>query len=170
MKKLIVILLCLNFNAYANKRLAYKPQDFVLPQDVEKMSQQSGRIYYSPTSKTKALIPIHMWGEINQGGLHYLPTDTTLIRGLSLAGGPSGTAELAEVKVTRQQKDGSFETYEFDLKDGEGIDSHKFILKPGDSVFVPQDRFDTNRAYYTSLIGVVATILSSILIYEQVAD
>ena len=41
-------------------------------------------------------------------------------------------------------------------------------LRPGDMVFVEKDYWYENRAYYTSLVGVVATILSSILLYRQV--
>ncbi len=142
--------------------------NFVLPKDIKEPPQNPGAIFYSPTSKNKPLMPVNFWGEVKNSGLHYIPTDSNLIKGLSLAGGPLGSSDLSEVKVTRTQNDGKLETYNFSLNKGGETKSFQFELRPGDTVFIPKDTFESNRAYYTSLFGVFATILSSVLLYREV--
>lgn len=142
-------------------------RDLALPSEFEGIKKESGAVYYSGTSKGKALIPVNVWGEVNKAGLHYLPIDTDLVLGLSLAGGPKSTAELSKIKVTRNTKDQITE-YKFDLSEGGTPEAYKLKLEPGDTVFIEREYFYENRAYYTSIVGVVATILSSILLYRQV--
>ncbi len=141
---------------------------FVLPKDIKEPPQNPGAIFYSPTSKNKPLMPVNFWGEVKNSGLHYIPTDSNLIKGLSLAGGPLGSSDLSEVKVTRTKNDGKLESYNFSLDKGGEAKSFQFELRPGDTVFIPKDTFESNRAYYTSLFGVFATILSSVLLYREV--
>lgn len=143
--------------------------DLVLPNEVKDVRQEPGAVFYSKSTKNKVLIPANFWGEITQSGLHFIPEGTTLIKGLSLAGGPTGTANLDEVTLSRSDN-GKTETFHFDLEGGGTQDAHMFMLRPGDVVHVPRERFYENRAWYTSLFGVVATVLSTILLYEQVKD
>lgn len=145
-----------------------KLDSFVLPKDIKEPPQNPGAIFYSPTSKNKPLMPINFWGEVKNSGLHYIPTDSNLIKGLSLAGGPLGSSDLSEVKVSRTNGEGKLETYNFSLDKGGEAKSFQFELRPGDTVFVPKDTFESSRAYYTSLFGVFATILSSVLLYREV--
>lgn len=144
-------------------------QDLALPSEVKDLNKATGAVYYSTTNKNKPLMPVHMWGEVNRSGLHYIPVDTKLVKGLSFAGGGSGSADLEEVTVTRIEN-GKAIKKEFDLSGGGTIDAHDFILKPGDTVFIANDRFYVNRAYYTSLAGVVVAILSSIILYKRIED
>ena len=170
-KKIVVILICVHLPSLSFAQTQkINLQDVVLPKDIGVIPPKSGNIFYSPTDKTKALIPVNMWGEITASGLHYIPTNTSLVKGLSLAGGPRGTANLSDVRVTRKLTDGTLKIYEFDMDRGGELSSHDFALQPGDAIFIPQNRFEANRAYYTSLIGVVATILTSILLYRKVSE
>ena len=66
------------------------------------------------------------------------------------------------------QDDGKISNSFFNLEKGGSNEAALRKLKPGDMVFVEKDYWYENRAYYTSLIGVVATLLSSILLYRQV--
>ena len=75
--------------------------ELILPTEVEKLPKKSGSIYYSKSVKNKVLIPTNFWGEVNTSGLHFVPQGTSLINGLSLAGGPSGSADISTVQVTR---------------------------------------------------------------------
>ncbi len=144
-------------------------QDLALPSDVKDLGKTTGAVFYSSTNKNKPLMPVHMWGEVNRSGLHYIPVDTKLVKGLSFAGGGTGSADLEEVTVTRIM-DGKVQRKEFDLTSGGSLEAHDYVLKPGDTVFVSNDRFYTNRAYYTSLVGVVVGILSSVLLYQRIQD
>jgi hypothetical protein len=142
-------------------------KELALPSEVEGMTKSIGSIYYSPHIKGKVLMPVHIWGSVGRPGLHFIPVGTNLIKGLSLAGGPSTSAKLSNITISKELE-GNIERKEFNLTDGGNIDAFKYSLKPGDTVFVEKDNFTADRAYYTSLIGVVATILSSILIFRQV--
>ncbi len=147
----------------------YNIRELALPSEVGNISKKAGAIYYSPSVKGKVLIPVHFWGQIKNTGLHFVPVDTNLINGLSLAGGPSALAEFDEVYVTTKRS-GKREKLTFDISEGGAIDIEDFKLQPGDTVFVPQDNFYRDRSYYTSLTGVVVTVLSSILLYRQVRN
>ncbi len=143
--------------------------ELVLPTEVEKLPRKSGSIYYSKSVKNKVLIPTNFWGEVNTSGLHFVPQGTSLINGLSLAGGPTGSADISTVQVTRNSK-GKFRTLRFDLQGGGDEDAHTFPLRPGDVIFVKKDHFYEDRTYYTTLISVATTILTGILLYRQVED
>ncbi len=145
----------------------YNIRELALPSEVDKISKQSGSIYYSPSVKGKVLIPVHFWGSITKTGLHFVPLDTNLINGISLAGGPNSNADLDDVRIT-SNRDGKRESFQFDLNEGGELALEDFKLRPGDTVFIKKDTFTESRGYYTSLIGVVATILSSILVYREV--
>lgn len=141
--------------------------ELVLPTEVDKVPKKSGSIYFSKSVKNKVLIPTNFWGEVNSSGLHFIPQGTSLIKGLSLAGGPTGDADISSIQVTRNSSK-KFKVMTFDLHGGGDKDAHQFSLKPGDVIFVKKERFYENRAYYTSLISVGVTILSGILLYNQV--
>ena len=118
-KKLItwLILFTLSSTALAEGRISLN--DLALPSEVKNLKKFPGSIYYSPTSKGKPLVPVHFWGEIKKSGLHYIPVDTPLISGISLAGGLTSSADLEEVKITRH--------------DGKDLVSEKFDLSSGGS-------------------------------------
>jgi len=142
-------------------------QEFALPSDVKDLAKQTGSIYYNNSIKNKVLIPTHIWGEVFKPGMHFIPTDTSLIKGLSMAGGPNGQAKLDEVIVTRQLTNGEIKKFEFDLTSGGKENIHQFKLESGDSVFVTKDQFLENRTYYTSLISVVLSIITTAIVVKN---
>lgn len=142
-------------------------KDLALPSEVENIKKEGGAIYYSPASKGRVLIPVNFWGEISKSGLHYVPVETDLIKGLSLAGGPKSSGKLENIKLTR--KDGEeLKEFKFDLSEGGTADAYAMKLEPGDTVFVDKSYFYENRAYYTSLIGLALTIVSTIFLTREV--
>lgn len=151
------------------KEVQYNINQLALPSDVESIKKSAGAIYYSPSIKGKVLIPVHIWGSVKNSGIHFVPVNTNLISGISLAGGPSfgNTANNVYVTTTRN---GKREKLQFDISKGGSLDLEDFKLQPGDTVYIPQDTFYQDRAYYTSMVGVIATILSSILLYRQVKN
>lgn len=169
-KKILAVCLCLSFIgpsfAFAQN---IDLQELALPSDTKEMAKQSGSIFYSTTSKNKALMPIHFWGEIGRPGLHYIPIDSKLIKGISFAGGGTATADLEEVYINRIQEKKMIK-HEFDLTAGGDISAHDFTLKPGDTVFVSRDTWRDNRAFYVSLVTLVVTVLSSVLLYRQIQN
>ncbi|MBC7713353.1 MAG: hypothetical protein H7177_08440 [Rhizobacter sp.] len=145
----------------------YNLQDMALPSDIKDLAKQGGAIYYSSPSKNKVLMPVHFWGFMQKPGLHFIPTETPFVRALSLTGGPLPGAKLESIYLTRIEN-GVTHKYEFDVSDGGTEETQKFAIKPGDIVFVPQDRFIENRAYYTSLISIGISILTGILLYREI--
>ena len=142
-------------------------QDLALPSDMKEMTKKSGSVFYSTTSKNKPLMPVHFWGEVGSPGLHYIPVDSKLVKGISMAGGGSSSAKLDEVYVNRALN-GKIEKLEFDLAGGGDGEAHNFTLRPGDTVFIEKDTWTQDRAYYTSLISVAATIITSIFILKRI--
>jgi hypothetical protein len=143
-------------------------QDIALPSEVKDLGKQSGAIYYNTSIKNKALVPTHFWGEVQKPGLHFIPTDTTLIKGLSMAGGPTGAAKLGDVKVTRQGNDGKLNEFVFNLSEGGNEDSFQFKIEPGDTVYLQKETFYENRSYYTSLISIALSIISTFVIVNKI--
>ncbi|MBC7430407.1 MAG: hypothetical protein H7336_17465 [Bacteriovorax sp.] len=145
----------------------YNLQEMALPSDLKDMTKQGGAVYYSTPSKNKVLMPVHFWGYMQKPGLHFIPTETPFVKALSLTGGPLPGARLDSIYLTRLEN-GVTHKYEFDVSDGGTEETQKFAVKPGDIVFIQQDRFIENRAYYTSLISIGISILSGILLYREI--
>jgi hypothetical protein len=162
------VLILMPIDLYAQKSTTkYNLKELTMPSEVKNLAKPLGSIFYSPSVKDKVLIPVHIWGAIGKSGLHFVPIDTSLVNGISLAGGPTGTAKLNNVRLTRKDKD-SRENFEFDLRDGGENEAFDMTLKPGDTIFIEQSTYLADRAYYTSLIGIVSTILGTILLFRQV--
>ena len=100
---------------------------------------------------------MHFWGEIKNTGLHFIPAQTTLIQGISMAGGAKPLGVLESVRVTRSFDKGKIQSYSFDLTEGGSKKAYNFELTPQDTVFIKKSHFLENRVYYTSLIRVIAT-------------
>jgi len=148
---------------------SYNIRELALPSEVTGLGKKSGSIFYTPSVKGKVLMPVHFWGEVSNSGIHFIPVDTSLINGISIAGGPRSEGNLDNVKLMRAEK-GKIKEFTFDLSSGGDEKAYRQILKPGDTIFIEKSNFFENRSYYTSLVGVFATILSSILIYRQVKN
>ncbi|OIQ18888.1 MAG: hypothetical protein BM556_06295 [Bacteriovorax sp. MedPE-SWde] len=159
--------LLISSSAFAAGNSNYNIKEFTLPSEVKGMPKSYGSVFFSPSVKGKVLIPVHFWGEVKKSGLHFVPVNTTFLNGLSMAGGPSSSAKLEKVKLTRKDKE-TFKVLRYDISEGGNSKVYRETLQPGDSIFVPKDEYLENRAYYTGLIGVFATVLSSILLLRQV--
>ncbi len=142
-------------------------KDLALPSEVEGIKKESGAIFYSPASKGKVLIPVNFWGEISKSGLHYVPVETDLVKGLSLAGGPKSSGKLENIKLTRKEGD-ELKEFKFDLSEGGTTEAYAMKLEPGDTIYVDKSYFYENRAYYTSRVGLALTIVSTIFLTREV--
>jgi hypothetical protein len=151
-----------------NKVAGYDLNELALPSEVKGVAKATGSIYYSPAVKGKVLMPVHFWGYFNKPGLHFIPIGSSLLEGVSYAGGPNPQAQLGNVRLMTDKDKGSIVNNFYDLEKGGSNEAALRLLKPGDMVFVEKDYWYENRSYYTGLIGVVATLLSSILLYRQV--
>jgi len=149
-------------------KVDYDLSRLALPSETKNIGKSAGSVYYSPSIKGKVLIPVHFWGYFQRPGLHFVPVETSLLEGISYAGGPNPQARIDNVKLMRKGDKGGFDNNFYDLEKGGNNEAALKTLRPGDMVFVEKDYWQENRAYYTGLIGVVATVLSSILLYREV--
>lgn len=154
--------------AGAGSHTDYDLNKLALPSETQGLKKATGSIYYSPSIKGKVLIPVHFWGYFQRPGLHFVPVESSLLEGVSYAGGPNLQGKIDNVKLMRKNDKGNFENTYFNLEKGGGNEAALKELRPGDMIFVEKDYWQENRAYYTSLVAVFATVLSSILLYRQV--
>lgn len=169
MKKTSLLILIVNLlvSPLALAKKEINLNTVILPTELKNLPKKSGSLYFSDSVKNEVLIPTNFWGEVKTSGLHYLPKGTTLIDGLSLAGGATGDADISEVQLTRNNGK-TLESLSFDLSDGGDAQAHNFKLNSGDVVFLKKERFYENRAYYTTLVSVLATVLTGVVLYKRI--
>jgi len=171
--KLITFILVFQFSVSAlaetKKKSSLSIDHFALPSETKTLQQVPGAIYYSNSIKGKVLMPVNFWGDVNRPGLHFMPIDTKLISGLSMAGGPKQSADLSNIRLMRNENS-EYKSYDFNISEGGGIKSHDFTLNAGDTIFIEKDFSRENRAFYLSLLSFVLTVASTALIYSKVKD
>jgi len=145
---------------------AVSVKELVLPSEVRELPKRSGSVYYNQSVKGKVLVPVNYWGQVTLSGLHFVPAETNLIEGLSMAGGPSAHSKLNNVKLIR--KNGKKITIKkFNLTEGGNTDAYNYKLQPHDTIFVEKSTYYENRAYYTTLVSVLVSLVSGIVIFNQ---
>lgn len=60
--------------------------------------------YYSTIPDAKLLVPVHVWGEIREPGLHFVPLGSSISEAISSSGGPLTTAAMPEVELRRKSE------------------------------------------------------------------
>jgi hypothetical protein len=174
-KKVLITSIIFNLTSMTSIALAHEMEnntkfnlkELVLPSEIGKLGKSPGALYYSSTIKDKVLMPVHFWGQVGKSGLHYLPMGTTVINGISMAGGPKTDAILDEIKLTRRNGDQINEKV-FNISEGGDKKAYFEQLRPGDTIFIKRSTFREDRIYYTGLIGIMSTLLSSILLWREV--
>jgi len=81
--------------------------------------------------------PLHLLGQFNAPGVHYMERPLTLMEGLSLGNGLSEIANLRGARLIRNQQTLPVDLLAL-LQNGE-TDNNVWLL-PGDTIFVPDDR------------------------------
>ena len=142
-------------------------KEFVLPSELQDIRKSSGSIFYNKSIKGKVLIPVHIWGQVANPGLHFVPAETTFISALSMAGGPRNNSKLDNVKLIRKFSK-TITSKEFDLTQGGNDEAYFYELKPNDAIFIERSSFYEDRAYYTTLVSVFVSLLSAFIVYNEV--
>lgn len=169
----IILQYTLLFNAtpvFAQSKTTVKDlslREIVLPSELTNLPKQPGAVFYNQSTKSKVLIPVNFWGEINRSGLHFIPAETSLISGLSMAGGASSLSRLDNIRLIRRV-DNKVETKEFNLSKGGDELAYLEQLRPGDTIFVDRNTYREDRVFYTTLVTVAISVLSTWLLYEQI--
>lgn len=88
----VVTLTCVN-SAYA--------QEYGLLNDIHPPQQSSEFIFRS--SQKESLITVQLLGAVNKPGIYYIPTNTDLLKLITLAGGTTNGGDLSEVLVRKSE-------------------------------------------------------------------
>lgn len=153
--------------AQANTAKDLSIREIVLPSELNNLPKQPGAVYYNQSTKGKVLVPVNFWGEINRSGLHFIPAETNLVSGLSMAGGASSLSRLDNIRLIRRIEN-KVEVKEFDLTEGGEELAYLEQLRPGDTVFIDRNTYREDRIFYTTLVTVAISVLSTWLLYEQI--
>jgi Lhr-like helicase len=131
-------------------------------QNYQSANNSSAYMYSGTITGAEQLkIYAYIWGQVKKPGLYIVPDDTDLLTILSLAGGPTETAKLSQVKVIRPTATGEKKVFLVDLKKYIQTGDEKIIpiLKPGDTIVVSGTVF-YGFTKITDFISKVAVILS----------
>jgi polysaccharide biosynthesis/export protein len=83
-----------------------------------------------------------VYGEVNHPGSYPMEADTTMLRGISIAGGLSKDSTSVRVKILRPEGSGKQKTISIDLKAAtQGDASADIILLSGDTIIVSEEKF-----------------------------
>ncbi len=130
-------------------------------QNYQSANNSSAYMYSGTITGAEQLkIYAYIWGQIRKPGLYIVPDDTDLLTILSLAGGPTETAKLSQIKIIRPTA-GKEKVFLVNLKKYMETGDEKMIpvLKPGDTIVVSGTVF-YGFTKITDFISKVAVILS----------
>lgn len=110
---------------------------------------------------------VSILGEVRNPGYFYIYNErANLLEGLSLAGDLTQGADRENVKIIRQQKDGTSEVVLLDLKDPNLLQSQYFYLMPNDVIYVEPLKTQLKRDNLIIWNTVLAVVSSGALLYN----
>lgn len=100
------------------------------------------------------LIPVNIWGNVREPGVHYVPIGSSLMQSVSAAGGPSENADFSNVRLLQGNK----HTYA-DLLKTSGP-----VVQANDTIYVQK----SYKADLPLIFSGIATIVSIVTLYYVV--
>lgn len=130
--------------------------------------------FYDYSDPASINIRVNIWGFVKFPGQYIVPENFSLIEVMSLAGGPTESAHLDDIRVYRESADGSTSLLNVNYDNlmwGEKEQSIKTLdkLKPGDVVLVPGEPRWYVRDYFSFGFSAISTLLSIILLTIQIS-
>lgn len=108
--------------------------------------------YYSTSTEAGLLIPVNIWGNVREPGIHYVPTGSNLLQSLSAAGGPTENADISAIRILRKNQS----SYADLLKS-----SAPPAVQANDMIYVTQ----TYKADLPLIFSGVSTLISIVTLY-----
>ncbi len=121
------------------------------PQNVPARSNAE---YFPSSPDAGVTMPVHVWGNVREPGLHYMPLGSSLGQTISAAGGPTDMADTSSVRVTRG-----------------GKPSYVDLLGPKTMPMQANDFIYVDRSYRADLpliMSGVSTVISIVTLYYVV--
>ncbi len=112
------------------------------------------------------LVPVSVWGEVENPGNYDVPDGTDAVGLISYAGGPTEFANLKRVKLVRNGAGSAYPlnvTRYLDTGDRDAFP----LLQPGDTVYVSRN---TKYAWtsFVEVISQLAVVATTVLLYVEV--
>lgn len=112
---------------------------------------RSSAEYFSSAPDTGLVIPVNIWGNVREPGLHYVPQGASLQLSMSAAGGPTETADISAIRIIRGGKSNYTDL----------LGSRSISLQANDVVYVSQ----SYRADLPLIFSGVSTLISIVTLY-----
>ena len=126
------------------------------------LTEEIGRYVREPRVEANALIRVLVQGQVESPGFLLTPAETLISDLISLAGGPTGTANLSEMRIERgSDRIWEGEAMETAIIQGRTLD--QMNLQAGDRVFVPE-RVDRGGTEWLRIIGYTVGPIVSIAV------
>lgn len=124
----------------------------------EAMEAHIASVVRNPVVQTQALIRLSLIGEVASPGFYVVPADLLVTDALMLAGGPTGAANLTELRVERgNARIWEGEAMEMAVIQGRTLD--QMNIQAGDRIVVPSGGEERTTL---ETVGTVATIVGSL--------
>lgn len=122
--------------------------------------------YLAPGADNQLMIKVNVWGEVLKPGIVEVPDNTNLLSLISMAGGPTENAKLSKVKIVRNFSESKIFTVNVRDCVRDGKAEQIPLIKPGDTVIVPRNGFNSVSKYITFVYN-LAVIASVIKLFTQ---
>jgi hypothetical protein len=119
------------------------------------ISPKSGNEYFSSNPNYKILMPVHVWGEVNSPGIHYLPVGTSMSLAISAAGGPKADASLPDIRLNRGDTSRDIDLYDL---------GPKTALQQNDSIIVRTSAKKDLPLIFSTISTVISIITLTVIL------
>ncbi len=143
----------LNLVSFVSSTTLFAAEPAIAPETV---TPKPNSEYYSAKSAGTLLMPVQVWGEVREPGIHHLSPNASLLDAIGSAGGPMADSEFPTVYVYRQPD----KKIKVDAM-SEGLG---FKLKSNDTIHVESDYLKSNLPLVFGGITVAVSIATLALV------
>jgi polysaccharide export outer membrane protein len=135
--------------------------DREFPQLKEEIYTKYDSLYRNPQLTILSLFKISILGEVSKPGYYYVTEEQRLTSILALAGGVTGSANLDNVYIIRNDQEIQLDVETIMQEGDTAID---FGLQSGDQIYVPRS-FWADPGRFTWIFTAIATVVTVIAIF-----
>jgi polysaccharide export outer membrane protein len=118
-------------------------------------------LYRKPELTILSLYKINILGEVYKPGFYFVTEDQRLTSILALAGGATGSADLDNVYIVRDEQEVQLDVETIMQEGDSAID---FGLQSGDQIYVPRS-FWADPGRFTWIFTAIATVVTVVAIF-----
>ncbi len=129
----------------------------------EAMETHVASVIRNPVVQTQALIRLSLIGEVANPGFYVVPADLLVTDALMLAGGPTGAANLPELRVERgNARIWEGEAMEMAVIQGRTLD--QMNIQAGDRIVVPAGGGERDTMQTLTMVGTIVGSLGTVIV------